>query len=160
MRNFTKDSFVTRSTFRNKHVNMRIPFKIPTKSMHGRNNTRLKRFRLIKIVKVRKNSIRTSFKEKMKKFTILNEEDSKFLRDSKNNMTMSTIDKLRRDRISSILNVIRTTRITESTFTGKEKMHNIPTMIARINSMTQIFIAKKSEVEARKEEMLEIKTKS
>lgn len=95
-----------------------------------------KRLRLIKIVEVRKNSIRTSFKEKMKKFAILNKEDSKFLRDGKNNMKMSTINKLRRDRISSILNVIRTTRIREPTFTGKEKMLNIATVVTRINSMT------------------------
>ena len=72
----------------------------------------------------------------MKKSTVSNKVVSKFFRDGKDNMTMSTINKFRGDGVSSILNILRPTRITESTFAGIENMFNITTVVARINGMT------------------------
>lgn len=64
--NYLEDSFVTRSTFSDKHMDMRVPLQVSAKGMHGRNYSRLKVFRLVKTGKPREYSIRAGLKKHIK----------------------------------------------------------------------------------------------
>jgi hypothetical protein len=66
MRNLAPDSPVARSTFSDKHMDMRVPFQVSAKGMHGRNHSRFKVFRLVKTVKPREHGIRAGFKKQIK----------------------------------------------------------------------------------------------
>jgi hypothetical protein len=117
-------------------MDMRVPFQVSAKGMHGRNNARFKAFRLAKAGKPREHSIGAGSKKYMKQFSILLEKDSQLLGDSEDNMSMCTIDKLGRDRISTVLSILGTTRSTETAFAGEENMLNLTAMLAKIDGMT------------------------
>ena len=64
------NGMVASTTFRNKSVNVRIPFKISTESMKNKDETRSKRFRLIFFIEYAEDHIANRMKEAVKKGAI------------------------------------------------------------------------------------------
>ena len=71
MFNRTPGSKVTSATFRDKSMDMRIPFKVASKSMKNTDKTRSEIFLFIHVMKHTKNNISNRGKQEIEKGTVL-----------------------------------------------------------------------------------------
>ena len=76
MFNDTPDREVTGSTFRDEHMNMRIPLKTAPKGVKNTNKSGSEFFGLIKVFKHKEDSISGSLKKKIKQGAIFSEKYS------------------------------------------------------------------------------------
>ena len=91
----TPDSKSTGSTFRDETMNVWIPLKITSKSMKNADESRNKVLCFINLGKHTKNYTLDSMKKTVKKRTVFQKEGSKLFRNSKNTMTMFTVNNLK-----------------------------------------------------------------
>jgi hypothetical protein len=112
-------SEVAASTFRNDHVDMRIPLEVTTEGMERTDDPRSKGFLVIERVHPVGDHLSRSFEQKIKKGAVLSKEFTKFLGNGKNNVPVAAVDQLCGDGIGTIGLIGGAAGITETRFTAK-----------------------------------------
>ena len=86
---------VAGSTFRNEHMNVRVPFEIPAESMKDTEETRSELFSLIHIEEHTEDDIPDGLKKDIQARSVIKEKDTEFFRYGKDAMPVSTGDKFK-----------------------------------------------------------------
>lgn len=88
-------SEVASATFRDKAMDMRVPFEIPAECMKDTNEAGDKVFRLIDVMKHTKNNISDGMEETVEERAVAKEIDPQFFGDGKNTVTVDTGNEFR-----------------------------------------------------------------
>jgi len=132
--NSSPGSKVAGGAFRNKGVDMRIPFEVSAKGMKDADEAGSKAFCLIHLGKHTKKNITDRMKETVQKRTVMKKINTKFFWNCKNAMTMNTRNKFRGHVKRAKLIVFITTRRAETTFTAKRNEFQFTTKRAAKHS--------------------------
>ena len=87
---------VAGGTFRKEHMNVRVPFEIPAKSMKDTEETRSELFPFVHIEEDTEDDIPDGLKKDIQARSVVKEKDTEFFRYGKNTMSVSTRDKFKR----------------------------------------------------------------
>lgn len=107
------------TTFRNKAVNMWIPFKRTTKSMKHTNKTGDEVFGFIQPVKHTKDNTTDSMKKAVQKRAVFQKKMAQFFVDGKNTMPMSTVDKFKGHTGRTFMGIFHTAGRAETAFAAE-----------------------------------------
>jgi len=110
---------VATSTFRNDHVDMRIPLEVTTEGMERTDDSRSKGFLVIEGVHPVSDYLSRRFEKKIKKGAVLSKEFTKLLGNRKDNVPVATVDQLCGDGIGTICLIGGAAGIAETRFTAK-----------------------------------------
>ena len=86
---------VTGSTFRNEHMNVRVPFEIPAKSMKDTDETRSEVFSFVHIEEHTEDDIPDGLKKDIQARSVIKEKATEFFRYGKDAMPVRTGDKFK-----------------------------------------------------------------
>ena len=125
---------IAESTFRNETMDMRIPFKIPAKSMENTDETRCIKFRLIVLVEKPEHNRLDGRKEAVKKLTIFEKKDTKWFCNRKDTVTVRNIDHLERHGHGTVHGIFVTTSGTESGVAAKRNKFEQTTLRTAVHS--------------------------
>ena len=107
------------SDFGDKNVNMRIPLKAAPEGVKNTDKAGSKTLSLIEFAEHTKDDVADRMKETVEQRTISTEEDTKFLRDSKNTMSMNTLDDFERHGSGTLNGIEITAGRAETAFAAK-----------------------------------------
>lgn len=137
MVNDTPKPIVRESPFRNKAMNVRIPFKRAAKGVENTDKARDKVFRFVYLVKHTKYNTADSVKQTIQKRTVLKKKETELLVNGQNTVAVSTVNQLKGDGIGSVLAVFYTTGWTKSAFTAERHKFEISTFGTGIHCPTK-----------------------
>lgn len=130
----------TDTTFREKTMDVGIPFEITTESMKNADKAGSKIFSFINLVEHVKNDTLNCFEEKIQKRSILEEVRSKFRINRKNAMSALNIDYLKGHRSSTVDGVFCTACRAESAVASKRNEFKSATGGTAIHGSTESWI--------------------
>ena len=93
---------VSDTAFRDKTVDVRVPLKTAAKSMEDTDKTRGKKLGFIFFVEHTEDDASDGRKQEVQKSSVFQKEDTRFFRNSKNAVTMGTVDEFKRHRSSAV----------------------------------------------------------
>lgn len=123
-------------TFRDKSMDMRIPFQIASKGVKNTDKSRGKIFSFIHFGKHTEDNITNRMKETIEQSSILEKVNTKFFGNGKNTMPMNARDKLAGHMKRTLLIVEITTRRAETALATKGNKFQIATVRAAIHGAT------------------------
>lgn len=110
---------IAESTFGNKTMNVRIPFKIPAKSMENTDETRRIKFGFIVLVEKPEHNRLDGRKKAVKQLTIFEKKDTKWFCNSKDTVPMCNINHLERHSHGTVHGIFVTASGAESGVAAK-----------------------------------------
>ena len=142
----------TDSDFGNENVNMRIPLKAAPKGMKDTDKAGSKMFSLIEFAEHAKNDVADRMKKAIEQRAISAEEDTKFLRDGKNAMSVNALNDFERHGSGALDGIEITAGRAETTFAAKRNKFERTTRrapihgsaISRISAMNHLIDAFKN----------------
>ncbi len=108
---------ISNTAFRDKSMNMRIPLQTATECMENADKTGTKVLRFINFIEHTKDNIANGSKERVQKSAVFSEENAKFFRNSKDTMSVRTLNQFKRHIVCSTDRVKITAGSAEATFT-------------------------------------------
>ena len=105
--------------FGDENVNVRIPLKAAPEGVKNTDKAGSKTLSLIEFSEHTKDDVADRMKETVEQRTISTEEDTKFLRDSKNTMSMNTLDDFERHGSGTLNGIEITAGRAETAFAAK-----------------------------------------
>ena len=123
--------------FRNKAMNVRIPFKRTAKGVENTDKAWDKVFRFVHLVKHTQYNTADSVKQTIQKRTVLKKKMTELFVNGKNTVAVSTLNKLKGHGIGSVLTVFDTTGWTESAFTAERHKFEVSTFGTGIHCPTK-----------------------
>jgi hypothetical protein len=137
MLNDTPKTIVREPSFRNKAMNVRIPFKRTAKGVENTDKAWDKIFRFVQLVKHTKYNTADSVKQTIQKRTVLKKKETELFVNGKNTVAVSTLNQLKGHGIGSVLAVFYTTGWTKSAFTAERHKFEVSTFGTGIHCPTK-----------------------
>ena len=142
----------TDSDFGNENVNMRIPLKAAPKGMKNTDKAGSKMFSLIEFTEHAKNDVTDRMKKAIEQRAISAEEDTKFLRDGKNAMSVNALNDFEGHGSGTLDGIEITAGRAETAFAAKRNKFERTTRrtpihgsaISRISAMNHLIDAFKN----------------
>ena len=137
MLNDTPKTIVREPSFRNKAMNVRIPFKRTAKGVENTDKAWDKIFRFVQLVKHTKYNTADSVKQTIQKRTVLKKKETELFVNGKNTVAVSTLNQLKGHGIGSVRAVFYTTGWTKSAFTAERHKFEVSTFGTGIHCPTK-----------------------
>ena len=132
----TPEAIVRETSFRNKTMDVRIPFQRTPKGMQDTDETRDKIFGLIDFMKHIHDNAADSLKEAVEKGTVFQKEMAKFLIHGKDTVSVFALDEFKGHGSRAFLSIFNTAGRTKAAFAPKGNKFHMSAIRAGIHDPT------------------------
>ena len=129
----TPETVIAVTTFREKTVDMRIPFEVPAKRMQDQDIAGSEIFGMVQLEKHAGYDTGDGKKETVQERTILKKEEAEIVINGKNTMAVLNIDELERHTDGAIHSILVAAGGTKATVTAKRDKFEVATVMAGVH---------------------------